>query len=479
MNDQRCAIGVIGMAVMGQNLALNIARKGYPTAVFNRTTAVTEHFYRERVHGEPISPAMTLEDFVAFLEPPRKVLLMVKAGAAVDAFIEKLTSLMQKGDLVIDAGNSHFSDTNRRLAEAEKQGFLYLGTGVSGGEAGALHGPSIMPGGHERGYLLAGPILEQAAARVEDGACCAYLGPGSAGHFVKMVHNGIEYAFMQALAEGYDLLHKVGGLSTPRCADIFNDWSRRENLASYLTEITAAVLSRLDDDTGKPLVDLILDQAEQKGTGKWTSQTALDLGIPTPLIDQAVRVRSLSSFGETRSAMSALYPTPLPAASASPDQEEIVGDLEQALFLAQVCAFSEGFHLLQAASGEFGYHLDCATVARIWKGGCIVRSALLPHIQRAFSTLQPPLLVADPVLVPRVREALPALRKVITLAAQRGVPAPCLGAALFSLDCWGARFLPTNLIQAQRDYFGAHTFRRRDKEGVFHEKWEEIKGGET
>lgn len=472
MNQERCAIGVIGMAVMGQNLALNIARKGFSTAVFNRTTAVTEKFHQERVQGEPVFPAKTMEEFVALLEPPRKVLLMVKAGEAVDAFIGKLILLLQKGDLLIDAGNSHFTDTDRRIAEAEKQGFLFLGTGVSGGEAGALHGPSIMPGGHERGYLLAGPILEQAAAQVDGGACCAYLGPRSAGHFVKMVHNGIEYAFMQALAEGYDLLHKVGGISTSRCADIFGEWNTRENLASYLTEITAAVLSHHDEDTGKPLVELILDQAEQKGTGKWTTQTALDLGVPTPLINQAVMARSLSSYSGKRKSLSSLYPTPLPVSNDSPDKDELIKDLEQALFLAQVCAFSEGFQLLESASGEFGYGLDLSTVARIWKGGCIIRSALLPHIEHAYSKLHPPLLLADPVLVPRIREALPPLRKVVALAAHHGVPVPCLGAALFSLDSWGAGILPTNLIQAQRDYFGAHTFRRRDKEGVFHEQWE-------
>jgi 6-phosphogluconate dehydrogenase len=468
-----CAIGIIGMAVMGQNLALNIARKGFPVAVFNRTAAKTQEFFETRVKGEPIRPAYDLQEFVSSLKRPRKILLMVKAGEAVDEFLKALFPLLEEGDLVIDGGNSFFRDTDRRIVEAERRGLLYLGMGISGGEHGALHGPSLMPGGHREGYALVQDILEKAAAQVEDGPCCTYLGPGSCGHFVKMVHNGIEYAFMGAIAEVYDLLRKIFGLRAPEIARIFAHWNTLPHLNSYLVDITARVLAYEDPETKTPLVDLILDAAEQKGTGKWTSQVALDLGIPTPTITQSVVARSLSSFKNERTQIASRFSIPK---QTLPWSEEISLLLSDALYLAELAAFSEGFHLLQEASRVFAYHLNLPEIARIWKGGCILKALLLGRIQKALALHDAPLLFATGEFRGEVQEKFPALRKVCILSAEHGIPAPVLSAALAYLDAWCSEKLPANLIQAQRDYFGAHTYRRIDREGTFHTEWEVTAG---
>lgn len=466
---ESCAIGIIGMAVMGQNFALNIARKGFPVAVFNRTPARTREFVERKVKGEPIYPAYDLAEFVAALKRPRKVLLMVKAGEAVDEFMQALFPLLEEGDLIIDGGNSFFRDTDRRLKEAESRGILFLGMGISGGEYGALHGPSLMPGGHRKGYDLVQDILERAAAQVDDGPCCTYLGPGSCGHFVKMVHNGIEYAFMGAIAEVYDILRKVFGLCAPEIARIFAQWNTLPHLNSYLVDITAKVLAYEDPETKSPLVDLILDAAEQKGTGKWTSQVALDLGIPTPTITHSVIARSLSSFKNERTQIAPSFPHAATPLSWSKEWATVLSD---ALYLAELAAFSEGFHLLEEASHVFAYNLNLPEIARIWKGGCILKALLLERIKRALTEHDMPLLFATEEFRNDTATKLPALRKVCALGATEGIPLCVLSSALAYFDSWRSSMLPANLIQAQRDYFGAHTYRRIDREGVFHTEWE-------
>ncbi|HXL03072.1 MAG TPA: NADP-dependent phosphogluconate dehydrogenase [Candidatus Atribacteria bacterium] len=461
-----CDIGIVGLAVMGQNLALNMARKGFKVAVFNRTASRTRDFLETRVKDESIFPAYEVEEFLSLLASPRRVMLMVKAGQPVDDFIQLFAPHLSSGDLIMDGGNSYYRDTDRRIKEAESKGFLYLGVGISGGEYGALHGPSIMPGGHREGYFLVKDILEKAAAQVEDGPCCTYLGPSSAGHFVKMVHNGIEYAFMQSIAECYHLLREVERLSPPSIGQIFEEWNKGDDLNSYLVGITAQVLQYLDPDTGKPLVDLILDQAEQKGTGKWASQVALDLGIPTPVINQSVIARNLSSFKEERKKISALF------SEEKIEKSDVLSpQLEKALFLSELAAFCEGFHMLQEASSEFSYNFNLSEIARIWKGGCILQARLLSQIQEALRE-EPDLLFTSPLFWEKVKDCLPYLRQVCTLALQREIPVPALCASLSYFDSWKREWLPANLIQAQRDFFGAHTYRRIDREGVFHTIWQ-------
>lgn len=470
---QKCDIGIIGMAVMGQNLALNIARKGFSVAVFNRTAEKTRQFFENRVKDEPIYPAYSLEEFIDLLRSPKKVMLMVKAGKPVESFLELLFPLLEAGDLILDGGNSHFQDTERRIAQAEKKGLLYLGVGISGGEEGALNGPSIMPGGHRAGYELVEEILKQAAAQA-DGPCTTYLGPGGAGHFVKMVHNGIEYAIMQAIAECYDLFRKAYQLKAPQIGQIFDQWNQSPNLQSYLLEISSQVLQYQDQETKTPLVDLILDQAEQKGTGKWTSQTAFDLGVPTPTINQSVITRTLSSFSDLRQKTSNLLkPEEKEGPTYLVGEEEARSLFSQALFLTELAAFSEGFHLLYQASSELNYHLSLPDIARIWQGGCILQAPLLKRIQAAFKTDSFPLLFATSQFKQEVKDNLQALVQTVTLGAQNNTPLPCLGAALSYYQAWQAETLPTNLIQAQRDYFGAHTYRRIDREGIFHTIWKE------
>ena len=465
-------IGVIGMAVMGQNLALNIESKGFTVAVFNRTAERTREFVEQRARGKRIVPTYTLEEFVDSLERPRKILLMVKAGAPVDAVLEGLFPLLERGDLVIDGGNSHYADTERRLKEAEERGLLYLGTGISGGEYGALHGPSIMAGGHRDGYELVREIFERIAAKGPEGPCCGYFGPGSAGHYVKMVHNGIEYAIMETIAEAYDLMKRGLGMTSDEMAQVFSDWNKRE-LGGYLFEITERILRYKDPETGKPLVELILDTAKQKGTGKWSTQSALDIGTPAPTIAMAVFARIISALKGERVAASEILSGPEPALGV--DREEFLGRLFGAVYLSVIAAYAQGLRQLRDASSEKGYGLDLAEAARVWMAGCIIRSVLLVPIRKALLERPdlPFLILAEPF-----RSAWEKhngdLRYVTCLAREHGIPTPAMDSALTFVDAYRTARLPANLIQAQRDFFGAHTYQRVDKEGTFHTDWEAV-----
>ncbi|MEI6156755.1 MAG: NADP-dependent phosphogluconate dehydrogenase [Atribacterota bacterium] len=467
-----CDIGIIGMAVMGQNLALNIAKKGYSVAVFNRTPSKTHDVMKRRAAHEALSATYNMEEFISLLQRPRRIMLMVKAGQPVDDIIQTLTPYLEKGDLVIDGGNSYFKDTERRYRDAESHGLLFLGTGISGGEYGALHGPSIMPGGHRAGYDLVKDIFEKISAQVDDGPCCTFLGSGAAGHFVKMVHNGIEYAFMQSIAECYDLMRKIYGLPAPEIADIFDDWNATDELNSFLLEITATVLRKRDPETGNFLVDMILDEAEQKGTGKWTSQAAYDFGVPTPVVNQSVIARTFSSFKETRNRLSLQFGDPFQTSSSSPQLKKMLQVLKNALLVSEIVAFSEGMHFLRTASHEMGFDLDLSQVARIWKGGCILRTTLLKRIQKALGQRELELLLESPEFFPEIQRSLESLRNAVIYGIQNGVPTPCLSATLTYIESFTSQLLPANLIQAQRDYFGAHTYRRIDREGIFHTSWE-------
>jgi len=461
-------IGLTGLAVMGQNLVLNFESKGFSVAVHNRTTEKMTRFLQEQCQGKNILGGESMEDFAALLERPRKIVIMVKAGRPVDEVIDQLVPLLEKGDLLIDAGNSYFADTERRIEDLATKGILYIGTGVSGGEEGALKGPSIMPGGSEKAYRLVGPILERIAAQA-DGTCCAYLGPRGAGHYVKMVHNGIEYGIMQCIAEVYDILRSVLGMKAGEMSKTFAEWNAGE-LGGYLTEITAVNLAAKDPDTGKPLVDLILDKAGQKGTGKWTSRSALDLGVAVPTIDMAVEGRILSAFKDERVAASKLLKGP--AQEPSADKAALLAALRDALYLAEICCYAQGFALLREASKEYGYDLEFPEIARIWKGGCIIRSKLLDPITVAYRTNAALAnLLVDPFFAKIVNERAAALRTIVCEAARAGVPILGLASALSYVDSYRRERLPQNLTQAQRDYFGAHTYERVDKEGTFHTQW--------
>mgnify|MGYP001943516677 CR=1 FL=1 len=465
-------IGVIGLAVMGQNLALNMENKGFRVAVYNRTGEKTKEFMAQRGEGKNIFPAYTLEEFVQSLARPRKVMLMVKAGAAVDAVIDQLLELLEPGDVIIDGGNSFFADTDRRTERVEAAGLHYLGTGVSGGEYGALHGPSIMPGGTPEAYQIVEPIFSRIAAQTDDGPCCAYMGSGSAGHYVKMVHNGIEYGIMQVLAESYDLMHRGLGLTVDEVQKHFAEWNANE-LNSYLVEITAEILARMDEDTGQPLVSVIKDQAQQKGTGKWTSQSALDFGIPVPTITAAVDARILSSFKPYREkAAQKLVPPDKPA---DLDANALTRSIRAAVYLSVVAAYAQGMQLIAAASIEKNYGVTMHEVARIWKDGCIIRSVLLDPIQQAYKD-DPELhnlLFAEP-FTSHVNERIADLRETVIAAVRLGIPVPALSASLAYIDSYRSERLPANLTQAQRDYFGAHTYERTDKPGTFHTPWQDI-----
>jgi 6-phosphogluconate dehydrogenase len=463
-------MGLIGLAVMGQNLVLNIESRGFRVAVYNRTTAVTEEFMRERAAGKRIQAGRTLEEFLGLLARPRTIMLMVKAGSPVDAVIDQLKPLLEPGDLVIDGGNSYFLDTERRARDLEGRGLLYIGTGVSGGEEGALHGPSIMPGGPPEAYERVRPIFAAIAARADDGTpCVAHIGPRGAGHYVKMVHNGIEYGDMQLIAEGYDVLKRIGGLSAAELHEVFADWNRGE-LQSYLIAITADIFAKMDDETGQPLVELILDEAQQKGTGKWTSQNALDLGAPIPTINAAVESRIVSAYKAERVAASQVLhgPDERPAV----DRAALIRDVRDALYAAKICSYAQGFALLRAASHEYGYGLNYGELARIWRAGCIIRARFLGAIRAAYERT-PDLtnLLLDAEFGPAVEQRQGALRRVIQTAVAAGVPCLAFSSALAYFDAYRTARLPANLTQAQRDYFGAHTYRRLDREGVFHTEW--------
>jgi len=464
----RAGIGLIGLAVMGQNLALNMERNGFAVAVFNRTTETMESFV-EAHPGKRLAGCSTLAEMVESLHRPRRIMLMVKAGPAVDAVIDQLEPLLESGDLIIDGGNSYFTDTERRAMALEANGLRFIGAGVSGGEEGALHGPSIMPGGDPEAYALVRDVFEAIAAKVQGEPCVTYLGPGGAGHYVKMVHNGIEYGDMQLIAESYDILRRGLGLAASDLHAIFAEWNRGE-LESYLIEITADIFARKDDSTGLPLVDLILDEAQQKGTGKWTSQNALDLGVPIPTINAAVESRILSGYRAERLAASRVLEGPSGAFEGN--RERLIEDVRDALYMAKICSYAQGMALLRAASHEYGYALNLGDIAAIWRGGCVIRARFLDRITEAFRRNPDlPNLLLDEGFRDEVQRRQTALRTVVRAATELGIPSLALSSALAYYDAYRAGRLPANLTQAQRDYFGAHTYRRVDREGMFHTEW--------
>jgi 6-phosphogluconate dehydrogenase len=468
---EKAQIGVTGLAVMGRNLARNFARHGHTVALHNRTYSRTKELVEEFGAEGSFLPAEAAADFVASLERPRRVLIMVKAGKPTDDVIDEFAPLLEPGDMLIDAGNAHFMDTRRREAALRERGLHFVGTGVSGGEEGALHGPSIMPGGSPESYESLGPLLEDIAAKADDGeTCCVHVGPDGAGHFVKMVHNGIEYADMQLIAEAYDLLRQVGGHSPAEIADIFRGWNEGR-LGSYLIEITAEVLRQNDPATGKPLVDVILDQAEQKGTGRWTVQAALDLGVPVSGIAESVFARALSGDAGVRKA-AAEGGLPGPSAGSTTHGGDLQADVEQALFASKIVAYAQGFQQIQAASKEYDWAIDPGAMAKIWRAGCIIRAKFLDFIKQAYDK-SPDLstLLVDDYFLDAVSGAQDAWRRVVATAAGQGIPAPGFSSALAYYDGLRAERLPAALIQGQRDFFGAHTYRRIDKDGVFHILW--------
>jgi 6-phosphogluconate dehydrogenase len=468
--SEKAQIGVTGLAVMGRNLARNFARHGHAVAVHNRSYGRTKDLVAEFGHEGTFLPAESAEDFVASLERPRRVVIMVKAGQPTDAVIDEFAPLLEAGDMLIDAGNAHFLDTRRREAALKERGLHFVGTGVSGGEEGALHGPSIMPGGSPESYESLGPLLEDISAKVDGEPCCVHVGPDGAGHFVKMVHNGIEYADMQLIAEAYDLLRQVGGHSPTEIAEVFQGWNNGR-LGSYLIEITAEVLKQTDAATGQPFVDIVLDQAEQKGTGRWTVQAALDLGVPVSGIAESVFARALSGGVEVRrAAAEAGLPGPSPSAGAHGG--DLQADVEQALFASKIVAYAQGFQQIQAASKEYGWDIDPGAMAKIWRAGCIIRAKFLDFIKQAYDT-SPELstLLVDQYFLDAVSGAQDAWRRVVATAAQQGIPAPGFTSALAYYDGLRAKRLPAALIQGQRDFFGAHTYHRIDKDGSFHTLW--------
>ena len=465
-------IGLIGLGVMGQNLALNIARKKHIVAVFNRTTARTEEFVKERVKGEGIIPCYDLKSFAGSLEKPRKIILMIKAGNPVDEMINSLLPYLEPGDLLIDGGNSHYLDTSRRIRELRERSILYLGMGISGGEYGALYGPSLMPGGDYEGYKLVEGILLEIAAKTEDGACCTYVGRDSAGHFVKMVHNGIEYAFIQAIAEVYDVMRKVLNMPSEEIGDVFAEWNEGE-LASFLIEITAKILKVKDEETGKPIVEVILDKAEQKGTGKWTAQSALELGVPTPSLNLAVVARTISYFKDLRTKLSQRYEkvTPNPPG----EKVKIIEDLKKSLLFSIFMSFSQGLWLIGTASEAYDYGINLSEILRIWKGGCIIRAKLLNFLREIINENPENVNLLDSEKsVSFVSDKIDAIKSITKLARDFNIPTPVLNSSLDYFLSITQEELPANLIQAQRDYFGAHKFERKDKEGTFHIEWEKF-----
>jgi 6-phosphogluconate dehydrogenase len=465
------AIGVVGLAVMGRNLALNIESRGHAVSVFNRTREKTDELIAE-FPDRKLVPTFTMEEFVASLEKPRRILLMVKAGAPTDATIAALQPLLDKGDILIDGGNTHFTDTIRRNQDLAKAGLHFIGTGVSGGEEGALKGPSIMPGGQRDAYDLVAPILTEIAAKAPDDGepCVAYMGPDGAGHFVKMVHNGIEYGDMQLIAESYAVLKQVLGLSNEELGAVYTEWNKGE-LDSYLMEITSKIFSKKDEETGKDLVDIILDRAAQKGTGKWTSQNALDLGVPLPLITESVFARVLSSLKDQRVAASKVLEGPVAKPFAG-DRKAFIEAVRRALYFSKVISYAQGFAQLRAASEEYNWNLDYGTIAKIFRAGCIIRARFLQKITDAYTKDKA---LANLLLDPYFRDIAAnyqgALRDVVTAAIAAGVPVPAFASAIAYFDGYRSARLPANLVQAQRDFFGAHTFERIDKPGSFHANW--------
>lgn len=466
---QQAQIGVVGLAVMGSNIARNFARNGHTVAVYNRSPEKTRALIAD--HGEEgaFVPSETIEDFVASLERPRRALIMVQAGPATDAVIDQLADAMEEGDIIIDGGNSLYTDTIRREKAIRARGLHYVGAGISGGEEGALNGPSIMPGGPAESYESLGPLLESVSAHVDGVPCCTHISTDGAGHFVKMVHNGIEYADMQVIGEAYQLLRDAAGMTPAEIADVFREWNAGD-LDSYLVEITAEVLSQVDAETGKPLVDVIVDAAGQKGTGRWTVKAALDLGIPTTGIGEAVFARALSSSLDQRAAARDL---PSGEVTGGPeDRDEFIEKVRRALYASKIVAYSQGFDEINAGAAEYGWDIDRGALATIWRGGCIIRARFLNRIKEAYDrNPELPALLLDPYFRDQVSECLDAWRDVVVTATRMGLPTPVFSSSLAYYDALRAERLPAALIQGQRDFFGAHTYRRTDKDGSFHTLW--------
>ena len=476
MNEQ-CDIGLIGLAVMGQNLILNMADHGFNVAAYNRTTSKVDDFLAGPAKGKSIVGCYSPEEIVKRLKRPRRVMMMVKAGEPVTQTIKQLVPLLQEGDIIIDGGNSYYEDTEQRIKELEERGILYLGTGISGGEEGARYGPSIMPGGSADAWSHVKPIFKKIAAKVgpnKDIPCCEWIGAGGAGHYVKMVHNGIEYGDMQLICEAYSLLKDGAGLSNEELYDVFAQWNKGE-LDSFLIEITRDIFSVIDKKTNIALVDIILDKAGQKGTGKWTGQLALDLGVPTTLITEAVFARCLSAQKDKRIRASRILSGPHGAVEKfrqSMNREEFIESVRQALYASKICSYAQGFFQLQAAAEEHGWDLHYGEIAMLWRGGCIIRAAFLERIKEAFDR-DPKLenLLLDAYFREAVESSQEAWRRIVSTAAQIGIPASAISAALNYYDGYRSERLPHNLLQAQRDYFGAHTYERLDEKGVFHTDW--------
>jgi len=465
-------IGLIGLAVMGENLVLNMESRGYSVAVFNRTVSKVDDFMKNRAQGKNIKGCHSIEELTASLKTPRKVMLMVKAGKPVDDFIEMVLPHLEKGDIIIDGGNSHFPDTIRRTKYIEDKGLLYIGTGVSGGEEGALKGPSIMPGGSTNAWTHVKPIFQDISAKVEDGTpCCEWVGENGAGHFVKMVHNGIEYGDMQMICEAYNIMKSCLGMTSAEMHEVFSEWNRGE-LDSYLIEITRDILAKTDPDTGKPMVDVILDTAGQKGTGKWTSQAALDFGVPAQTIAEAVFARFMSAIKEERVAAAKVLSGPDPAYKG--DKKELIEKIRQALYASKICSYAQGYQLMRYAAEEYGWDLKFGDIALMWRGGCIIRAQFLGKIKDAFDKA-PDMenLLLDPYFKNVIEQTQEAWRDVVAIAARQGIPVQAFSSALAYYDSYRSDRLPANLLQAQRDYFGAHTYERVDRPRgeFFHTEW--------
>jgi 6-phosphogluconate dehydrogenase len=471
MSDKQQQFGLAGLGVMGQNLALNIERNGFSVAGFD-VDAGKLGDSRAKFAGKDIAVCGSIQELVSRLAVPRRVLMMVPAGKAVDAVISDLRPHLAAGDLLIDGGNSHFEDTRRRIRALEGTGILYVGTGVSGGEEGALLGPAIMPGGNPEAWPLVKPIFQKIAAKASDGAPCAeWIGPDGAGHFVKMVHNGIEYGDMQMICEAYFLMERLLGLSPALMQGVFGRWNEGE-LSSYLIEITSKIMGKQDPGTGKALVHVILDTAEQKGTGKWTSTVSLDLGVPAQTIAIAVFARMMSALKAERVAASKILSGP--DGKLAGDPTEFVEMIRQALYASKICSYAQGFQLLSAANHEYKWGLQFGTIASLWRAGCIIRARFLSKIKEAYERdASLPNLLLDPYFADAIQKAAPAWRKTVATAVELGVPVPAFSSALAYFDSYRSEVLPANLLQAQRDFFGAHTYRRIDKPGVFHTQWEE------
>ncbi|HEV7203882.1 MAG TPA: NADP-dependent phosphogluconate dehydrogenase [Jatrophihabitans sp.] len=470
MSDATATIGVTGLAVMGRNLARNLARHGHTVALHNRTSARTKSLVEQHGDEGTFVPSESMEEFVASLTTPRAIIVMVKAGEPTDAVIDELIPLLDEGDIIVDCGNAHYADTRRREHDLREHGIHFVGCGVSGGEEGALNGPSIMPGGSAESYEKLGPIFESIAAVVDDTPCCVHVGPDAAGHFVKMVHNGIEYADMQLIAEAYDLLRHGLAASPGEIAGIFGTWNEGD-LESFLIEITAAVLSQEDAATGKPFVDVVLDQAEQKGTGRWTVQSALDLGVPITGIAEATFARALSGHAEQRGPAQQAFGSAV-AAIDVPDRDAFIEDVRLALYASKVVAYAQGFDHIAAGSAEHDWNVDRGAMATIWRGGCIIRARFLNRIREAYDeNPELPSLLVAPYFAEAVRSGVDAWRRVVAAAATAGIPTPAFSSSLAYYDGLRRDRLPAALIQGLRDNFGAHTYRRVDKDGSFHTEW--------